>query len=45
MSGFKAIDVYIHISPAKVQTILNELRQTIQEVAPEAEEESKGETE
>ena len=35
---FKSMDEYINSFPAGVQRILNELRQTIKEVAPEAEE-------
>ena len=35
---FKTIDEYIDTFPADVQSILNELRQTIKEAAPEAEE-------
>ena len=35
---FKTIDEYINTFPDDVRTILNELRQTIKEVAPEAEE-------
>lgn len=35
---FKTIDEYINTFPADVQHILNELRQTIKEAAPEAEE-------
>ncbi len=38
MSGFKTIDEYIDTFPEDVQKILNELRQTIRETAPEAEE-------
>ena len=38
MPGFKTIDEYIDTFPEDVQKILNELRQTIREVAPEAEE-------
>lgn len=35
---FKTMDEYISTFPEDVQRILNELRQTIREVAPEAEE-------
>jgi len=35
---FKTIDEYINTFPEDVRTILNELRQTIKEAAPEAEE-------
>jgi len=35
---FKTMDEYINTFPKDVQRILNELRQTIKEVAPEAEE-------
>ena len=35
---FKTMDEYINTFPEGVQRILNELRQTIKEVAPEAEE-------
>jgi uncharacterized protein YdhG (YjbR/CyaY superfamily) len=35
---FKSIDEYINTFPEDVQRILNELRQTIKEAAPEAEE-------
>lgn len=35
---FKTMDEYINTFPEDVRTILNELRQTIKEVAPEAEE-------
>ena len=35
---FKTIDEYINMFPEDVQRILNELRQTIREVAPDAEE-------
>lgn len=35
---FKTMDEYISTFPANVQGILNELRQTIKEVAPEAQE-------
>lgn len=35
---FKTIDEYINTFPERVQRILNELRQTIKDVAPEAEE-------
>jgi uncharacterized protein YdhG (YjbR/CyaY superfamily) len=35
---FKTMDEYIHTFPEEVQRILNELRQTIKEAAPEAEE-------
>ena len=35
---FKTIDEYLNTFPENVRTILNELRQTIKEVAPEAEE-------
>lgn len=35
---FKTIDEYIRTFPGDVQRILNELRQTIREAAPEAEE-------
>lgn len=35
---FKTMDEYIDAFPEHVRTILNELRQTIKEVAPEAEE-------
>jgi uncharacterized protein YdhG (YjbR/CyaY superfamily) len=38
MPGFKTIDEYIDTFPEDVQTILNELRQTIRDAAPEAEE-------
>lgn len=38
MPGFKTIDEYIDTFPEDVQKILNELRQTIREIAPEAEE-------
>lgn len=38
MPGFKTIDEYIDTFPEDVQKILNELRQTIRETAPEAEE-------
>ena len=38
MPGFKTIDEYIDTFPEDVQKILNELRQTIRESAPEAEE-------
>ena len=38
MQGFKTIDEYIDTFPEDVRKILNELRQTIREVAPEAEE-------
>jgi uncharacterized protein YdhG (YjbR/CyaY superfamily) len=37
-SHFKTIDEYINTFPEDVRRILNELRQTIKEVAPEAEE-------
>lgn len=35
---FKTIDEYISLFPEEVQRILNELRQTIKDAAPEAEE-------
>lgn len=35
---FKTIDEYLNTFPEDVRTILNELRQTIREAAPEAEE-------
>ena len=35
---FKTIDEYIHLFPADVQTLLNQVRRTIREAAPEAEE-------
>jgi uncharacterized protein YdhG (YjbR/CyaY superfamily) len=35
---FKTIDEYIHTFPEDVQRILNQLRQTIKDIAPEAEE-------
>jgi uncharacterized protein YdhG (YjbR/CyaY superfamily) len=35
---FKTMDAYINTLPESVQRILNELRQTIKEAAPEAEE-------
>jgi uncharacterized protein YdhG (YjbR/CyaY superfamily) len=35
---FKTIDEYISMFPDNVQTILNQVRQTIREAAPEAEE-------
>ncbi len=37
-SAYKTIDEYINMFPEDVRTVLNELRQTIKEVAPEAEE-------
>jgi uncharacterized protein YdhG (YjbR/CyaY superfamily) len=36
--GFKTVDEYIASHPKKVQNILQELRQTVKEVAPEAKE-------
>ncbi len=38
MQGFKTIDEYINAFPEDVQKILNQLRQTIKDAAPEAEE-------
>ena len=38
MQGFKTIDEYINAFPEDVQKILNQLRQTITDAAPEAEE-------
>jgi len=35
---FKTIDEYINLFPDEVRTILNQIRQTIREAAPEAEE-------
>jgi len=38
MQGYKTIDEYIDAFPEDVQKILNQLRQTIKDAAPEAEE-------
>jgi len=38
MQGFKTIDEYINMFPEDVRMILNELRQTVREAAPQAEE-------
>lgn len=38
MTAYNAIDEYINTFPEDVRTILNQLRQTIKESAPEAEE-------
>lgn len=38
MPGLKTIDEYINTFPEDIRTMLNELRQTIRDAAPEAEE-------
>lgn len=38
MQGYKTIDEYIDAFPEDVQKILNQLRQTVKDAAPEAEE-------
>ena len=38
MAAYKTIDEYINMFPEDVQSVLNELRQTIKEAAPDAEE-------
>ena len=38
MAAYRTIDEYINMFPEDVRTILKELRQTIREVAPEAQE-------